>query len=261
MQRLTQRILASLGLHDPSRKKSPQRQKTARLQIESLEDRNVPAVFGTVSGQLFLDVFNTGAFKAGDVAIPGSSVTLAGTHTGAGGVQDLTTNTAINVTAVTDASGHFSFTNVPAGTYKLTTSAINSLTNGAPQSFTQVDVTTNGQVITHNFVYHGGVTPQAASLYYLVGSSPPVTGFLYGTPGSGTAVADHAPTVSTAISNVTTTTASANTVIDLAGNFTDADFTNSKVTFHITNGTTPQTVTWTCSTSRRRARSPTSSIT
>jgi hypothetical protein len=82
--------------------------------MEALEDRLVPS---TVSGVVFNDANNNGAFESNETGIGGVTVTLtdASNH---------------QVTTKTDATGAFSFANVAAGTYKLSESTPSGYLNG-----------------------------------------------------------------------------------------------------------------------------------
>lgn len=231
-QTLLGKLWQSLGLDDAQRDRARRKQRTARPEVELLEDRTVPAVFGTVRGNVFLDRLANGILDARDARIPGVSVTLTGTTAGATG------NTSIKVTAVTNANGSFTFTSVPQGNYKLKTGVIPGVIGGAAKTFSAITIATDGQVFKHDFAFTGGVAARSFSMRQFLTNSTPMS-FPYAKPGAGTAIANHAPTVSSPIPAVSTTVAAANTVVDLAGHFKDADFTNSQLTFNITNGAVP----------------------
>jgi VCBS repeat-containing protein len=217
--------------------KQPQlTKKSRRPQIELLEDRTVPTGnFGTVQGFAFLDANNNGILNVGDARLAGVKVTLVGTSPDISTTPAIEGNTSITVTATTNSAGLFKFTNVPEGTYKLQTAVVPGLSKGAAQTFTGVTITTNGQIFSHDFRYVGGVVAGSLSLRQFTTNATSAS-YPYGKAGTGTAVGDNKPTVKTPIAPVSTTSSSANTVLNLAKNFKDLDMTNSTVTFHIKNG-------------------------
>lgn len=210
---------------------------SARPTLELLEDRTAPATFGTVQGTAFLDRLANGVLDAKDARLHGVKVTLIGTTAGANVMEG---NTSINVTTVTDAKGVFKFTNVPEGTYKIQTNAVTGITQGAPKTITGITIDTNGEVVTQNILYTGGLLPASLSMRQFL-TNKTASSYPYGKPGAGKEIANHTPTA-TAIADVSIATGSGNTFRNLAAFFKDADFTNSEVTFHITNGTTTSTI-------------------
>ncbi|MBI3411003.1 MAG: peptidylprolyl isomerase [Planctomycetes bacterium] len=92
--------------------------------LEALEDRFTPAGGvlnplppGVISGLVFADSNNNNLRDAGENILPGVSITLSGTtRQGA----------PINQSTVSDATGVFSFLQVPAGTYQLTRGSVSS---------------------------------------------------------------------------------------------------------------------------------------
>ena len=243
LRTLIGKLRKSLGLDQTKGKPARRKKAGARPEIETLEDRTVPSTFGIVKGVAFLDANNNGTLDTREARLPGVKITLTGTSTGAvaNSNADAGDNTSISETVITNAQGAFSFSNVPQGNYKLQTSAVPGITKGQAQTFTGVTIATNGQVFQHNFAFKGGVVAQAFSMRALRTNST-AANLPFNSAGAGAGIANHVPTVSPAISPVNTTSTSANSVINLAGNFKDADFSNSQVTFHFTNGTTTSAV-------------------
>jgi len=230
------KLWQSLNLKVDTRGKTHRKRPGVQPALEMLENRCVPAGLGTVQGIAFVDANTNGNFDSGEAPIPGVVITLKGTNAG------LTGNTNIDRTTTTDASGAYVFTTVPVGDYTLASGNVPGVTNGAGQT-APVSIVADGQTVFNNFDYAGGVAPTSFSMRQFLTNS--TAGDLpYNAAGAGSAIADHAPIVSTAVTPVVTTAGAIdNTVIDLAGNFSDADFTNSQITFNIIDGTTPRTVT------------------
>lgn len=79
---------------------------------------------GVISGIVFFDADNDGVRDTGEVGIPGVLVTLASTSTG----------TNITRSAITKSDGTYSFTALPAGTYKVTESQPMAMNDGVEKS-------------------------------------------------------------------------------------------------------------------------------
>ncbi len=79
---------------------------------------------GVISGIVYFDADNDGVRDTGEVGIPGVLVTLASTSTG----------TNITRTAITKNDGTYSFTALPAGTYKVTESQPMAMNDGIEKS-------------------------------------------------------------------------------------------------------------------------------
>src|SRR5690348_4451752 len=114
MRRLTRRLWNLL--------KAPVRPiQRARLQLETLEDRTVPATASsTLSGFAFLDPTHTGVFRSSDARVAGIEVTLVGTTS---------QNVSVTKTAVTNLTGSYRFLNVLPGNYHIVADTIPGLTN------------------------------------------------------------------------------------------------------------------------------------
>src|SRR5579862_6672195 len=127
---------------------------TARLGFDVLEDRCVPTVgTGSISGLAFLNVPSNG--------LTGATISLTGTPTD-------TTIPPVNLNAVTDANGSFTFSGLPAGAYHLSagpfTGLMGSVSFGSVSSSPGVTVddsvaVTTGATAPQNFVVQGGVGP------------------------------------------------------------------------------------------------------
>jgi cyclophilin family peptidyl-prolyl cis-trans isomerase len=198
---------------------------------------NVPAAIvaasGTVSGTAFIDANGNGKFDSGEVALPGVVVTLTGTTT--------FQSKQVNISAVTDANGHFSFLNLMPGTYSLKSGTAAALIHGNAASIGNISASpgvtiVGGQTLSNNVGYRPGLKPAYVSVaQFLTESSQ--SDYSLATPGSGKALAntraDKAPTLSNQIGAQAVLPGTTGT-FDLAGFFTDPDITNSKVTFNIT---------------------------
>jgi cyclophilin family peptidyl-prolyl cis-trans isomerase len=225
------------GLRTIRNARSNGRRRPARLELERLEDRAVPAnASGTLSGIAFLDTGHTGVFNANDTLLAGVQINLTGT-TSVGG--------SVNLTAATDPSGSFSFQNVLPGTYQLSAGPVAALLGGASIGSISAPSGVNlaapfslagGQTVTQNFGFTGGLDPRFISMRLFTTE----TSSAFGTPGTGATPVNfrpnNVPTVSNAIADVTVPVNSANTTIDLAANFTDPDITNSQVTLNTPDG-------------------------
>jgi hypothetical protein len=78
-----------------------------RPTLEMLEDRWLPS---TLSGFVYNDINNNGSLDSGEAGIVGATVNLTGTNS---------QGKPVSMSAKTDASGAYSFTNLAAGTYTL----------------------------------------------------------------------------------------------------------------------------------------------
>ncbi|MBA4105895.1 MAG: hypothetical protein C0485_09065 [Pirellula sp.] len=79
---------------------------------------------GVISGIVFFDADNDGVRDTGELGIPGVLVTLTSTSTG----------TDITRSAITKSDGTYSFTTLPAGTYKVTESQPMAMNDGIEKS-------------------------------------------------------------------------------------------------------------------------------
>ena len=79
---------------------------------------------GVISGFVYFDADNDGVRDTGELGVPGVLVTLTSTSTG----------TNVTRTAITKNDGTYSFTALPAGTYKVTQSQPSAMNDGAETS-------------------------------------------------------------------------------------------------------------------------------
>jgi cyclophilin family peptidyl-prolyl cis-trans isomerase len=152
----------------------------------------------------------------------------------------------VALTTFTNASGSFTFSGLPAGTYEITTApfagrhmvgtiSVGKVSTNAAGTLVSAPFTVSaGQTVVENIVVHGGLAPAGINLLSFLTS--------YAEPAPGSGNPNNKPIVSHAIANQTLSPTKASTNIDLAGSFTDADFTDTQVQFNITNGSTPETM-------------------
>lgn len=214
------RYLGNLMPRSSKTRAATRRPKVQRLELEALEPRALAAV---VSGVVFLDHTGDGVFNAGDQAFPGKTVMLSGTTTGA---------ESVNVGVTTDTNGRFQFTNVFPGTYQLQAGAVQALLSGGGSVNLSLS---EGQSVTQSFAF-GGVAPAAISLRLFLTNATTGLPFPTQPAGSGQTSVDKAPVVSSAIANVSVLMNASETVIDLAGNFSDPDITRSQIRFDTNAG-------------------------
>jgi cyclophilin family peptidyl-prolyl cis-trans isomerase len=204
-----------------------------RLELEALEDRSLPATtgFATLTGTAFIDANGDGARASTEVTVPGVGLTLTGT----------TSQGPVTITATTDANGLFTFTAV-AGTYTLTAATPGILLGGEPQFGGGVGVGDSvsgitlsaGQSVTQDLGFFG-LGPQAISARQFLTNST-AADLQFPTPGSGQGSVDRPPVVSSAIQDVSVNKGSAPTTLDLAGNFSDPDITDTRVVLNTSAG-------------------------
>jgi cyclophilin family peptidyl-prolyl cis-trans isomerase len=236
MRRFVSQINQWLKRRSKLARLNPRRGLQRRLELEALEDRWAPTAnaSGVISGLAFVDSSANGVFSSSEITLPGMNVTLTGTTS---------QGTAVNVTATTDANGDYSFNNVLPGTYQLRAAAGSGFLAGGPswgntQGPEGTDVitgltVTGGQPVQKNLGF-SGLAPDAISMRLFLSSST-TADVPFASAGGGTGLANFrpnsAPTVKTAIADVTVTAAQsrAPTILDLAANFTDPDMTNSTV--------------------------------
>jgi VCBS repeat-containing protein len=91
---------------------------------------------GVVSGIVFFDADNDGVRDTGELGVPGVLVTLTSTSSG----------TNITRTAITKNDGTYSFTALPAGTYKVTEAQPAALNDGIDKSAASGATVTNDEI-------------------------------------------------------------------------------------------------------------------
>jgi cyclophilin family peptidyl-prolyl cis-trans isomerase len=206
---------------------APASRPTARPRLEALEERNLLAVTGSISGVAFVDANGNGARDASEAVVAGAPLTLTGaTDQG----------TPVSATVTTDANGGYQFLNVLPGTYQL---------QAGPVSFLQGDAQTiplpplaEGQALTQDVAFHG-LAPQAVTLRMFLASTT-AADFPSLPAGGGVSFVNSRPNsppfVSTPIADVAVAANASPTTLDLSGNFSDPDIGNSMVTFNTIDG-------------------------
>jgi cyclophilin family peptidyl-prolyl cis-trans isomerase len=195
-----------------------------RLELEALEDRSLLSL-STVSGVAYIDLNGNGVRDANEAILPGVQVTLTGTPA---------TGNAVNVSAITDANGSFSFQRVQPGTYQLQVGTVAALLGGGVGSgggstFTLSD----GENVSQDFSFQA-LAPQLISMREFL-SSTQQTDFPYAPAGDGQAVLNSPPFVLNPIADITGVN-SGSTTIDLAGVFSDPDLSDSIIRFDTSAG-------------------------
>ena len=238
-----------------SRRPKTRQESSRRLFLETLEDRSVPTAnaSGILTGVAFIDHNNNGVFDAKtEIALRGVSVTLTGeTNQGA----------AVDTSAITNASGAFTFLNVLPGTYQVTTGAVPSLLGGGGSiNWLNAQAGVNvggGQTVGQNVSFLG-LAPDFVTGRQFLGSTMS-TDFadLNMGAGAGSGLANFrsnsSPFLMTALANISLAINSGASNIDLAGYFSDPDISNTgnTMTFNTSDGplnvtlfdkTAPQTV-------------------
>jgi cyclophilin family peptidyl-prolyl cis-trans isomerase len=209
--------------------------------LEALEDRFLPAASasGTITGFAFIDGNGSGVRNASDTALPGVPVTLTGSNS---------QSSAVNVTAVTDDTGAYTFANVLPGTYQLSAGPASGVLGGSPLfggspgdqgTDTIAGIVLGGGQTINQDVGFLGLSPDSISLREFLTTTTP-SDFPFAQAGSGQAQAgprpNNAPVVKTPLANVTVPVNTADKTIDLAANFTDPDITDTQVVFNTSAG-------------------------
>jgi cyclophilin family peptidyl-prolyl cis-trans isomerase len=213
--------------------------RRARLQVEHLETRTVLSTAnasGTLTGAVFLDANHNGTLDKGELTMPGVKVVLTGTVSA--------TTAAVSATTTTNTSGTYTFANVLPGTYEVIAGPVSGLIDSTTPTASISSIgLSGGQTLSNNLALTGMLSPSALTLALFLTQTVSV-GHAFGPVSTAADPVnprpDNAPTVSTAIANQTVNINAADTHLDLAGNFTDPDYTDSQVTFNITDGTTPE---------------------
>jgi cyclophilin family peptidyl-prolyl cis-trans isomerase len=207
MRRLAQRILDLLRERSWQRQgHKPRLALSAKLQLEALEDRCLPAVGpstvlpAALTGTAFVDTNNNGHRDANELVLPGATVSLSGTDF---------QGKAVSATTGTDAHGVYKFIEVNPGTYQLGLSTI-FFVNGTSAVGSQGGVVSGstiasilippGQTLVNYDLAVLGLVLDQVSLRDCLASTPFLNGFPQtnpnvhlATPGSGLAYADGLP--------------------------------------------------------------------
>jgi len=237
MRRLSQKLLSHLGLGTKAPDRISKRKSTRRLQVEQLEDRTVmtaATASGTISGIAFIDKFApVGVRTSNEPLLPGVAVLLKSlTLEGAG-------NTPVRVTTVTTSGGAFSFKNVLPGTYQVIATAPTGFVGTVTLTSPTITIDSAHLTKTQNLAFHGAAGTTSFSLRQVLTNTTTAASSPFNPQaGAGSALAtyrpNNTPTVKTALGTTTLPENTLNKTIDLAGFYTDLDFTNSQVVFHIT---------------------------
>ncbi len=230
-------FLRSWGLS--KRKKQPAN-RFARLGFERLEDRTTPATAsGIITGTAFVDSNANGIFDNGEFRLPGVSVQLTGT------VNFVSPGDSANVdvSTTTDANGNYTFNNVLPGTYSVHIGGVSYLTdtNGVSNvsSATEGVSVVSSETASKSLGVQGSLAPTQLSLLAFLNTATS-TNYSIGlpgvTPGLGQANANFRANNKPTATTISDITAAGTKTIDLAGVFSDADFTNSLIRIDTTDG-------------------------
>lgn len=170
------------------------------------------------------------------------STTGLASDTSGSGTATVYQNTPVDVSAVTDANGDFTFNNVLPGTYHLSGGDVPALIDGSAPTFGNITATpgitvTGGKTASGN---DAGYKPGLAPAYITVAeflTDTTASNYPFASPGSGQADANsranNLPTIDNQIANQTVAVGTTGT-FDLAKAFTDPDLADTEVTFNIT---------------------------
>ena len=180
---------------------------SAKLHLEALEDRFLPAtsvnqvVPAALTGTAFIDHNQNNVLDANEIVLPGATVTLTGTDY---------QNKAVKATAVTDANGVYQFLQVNPGTYQVSLSTNGSFLVGGASAgsnggivsgsvISSISITQGETLVGYNLAVQG-LANQGISLRQFLSTTLLIHGiptFALNTPvvtaGSGLAYADGAP--------------------------------------------------------------------
>jgi uncharacterized protein (TIGR03118 family) len=188
---------------------------------------------GIVSGKVFLNTQDNG--------VPGATITLTGTPSTGPAIP-------INLTAVTDSSGAFTFSGMPDGRYQLQTgpfaNIVGTVNIGSVSASTGVNIVSGFSVNSgasgqQNVVVRGGLDLHFISLEMFLNTST-TTSIHFGTAGAGKPA--NAPIVTVPLFAQTLSASAPSQTLDLAGHFSNSVVTGSAVTMNITAGGASKTI-------------------
>ena len=209
--------------------------RSTKLGVEILEDRTVPTTAinasGFVSGLVYLDTNGNGVHEATEPTLSGATISLVGT-----GAQ----NSSVQMTTTADSSGQYSFRGLLPGPYRLTAGPIADLLNSTGTATANISLSTGQALRDQNLGFDDGVGPQGFSLAFLLNTSTSDDLPIQGTPGNA---ANNAPEVSKALGTISLPENTKGKILDLAGFFTDRDYTNSQVRFNLSVNGVAQSMT------------------
>jgi len=200
------------------KRKSSRKPPRARLEVEALEHRALPAInaSGFVSGFVFLDTNADGIQEINEPRLPGVIVNLS--------------NSSVHMTTSTDSAGRFSFRSVLPGTYTLKAGPDAALLNNNATVEKTITLTA-GEALNGNAL---GFT---SGFFSHTWTGNDLLGGPIGPP------ADHAPVISHPLGTISLPQNTTGKVIDLAGFFTDPDYTHSQVRLNLLVNGTPASLT------------------
>jgi cyclophilin family peptidyl-prolyl cis-trans isomerase len=209
MPRFARTLWESLRRHISSRPgpRKPRRPARRRLELEGLETRTLPASLTAVA---FVDANHNGTFDAGELAVTFVPVTLTG---------KTTTGTNVSQTLTSDGNGSVTFIQLAAGTYQVDFNSVPGFTGSGVISGIKLTASQDASVQ----VAFDGLSADFLTQRQFLNDS------------TGAAFRFQGPNVSAAISGVTLTAGSSQT-IDLAGHFSDPTITNSLATIQTNAG-------------------------
>ena len=217
--------------------------RRTRLPVESLEQRVVPAATGSVSGIAFIDANGNGvkdfldlngnttqeSGELNELVVKGATLHLTGTSDA---------GATVNAQTTTNQQGAFSFTVVPAGTYKLKADS-NAATSGTLGNGVTVtvgttlvpkDVPINCAVVTGEFLLNPTTSINELDQDILADFPLPTAG-----TGISTGI-NEAPMLRSGQPANVNVDPTAPTTVDLTGVFDDSNIVTSQVQIHTTAG-------------------------
>jgi hypothetical protein len=120
---------------------------------------------GSISGQTYIDLNNDGVRNLGEPALAGVTVTLSGFDAA---------GSSVNMTALTDPSGAYSFTQLPPGTYTVTETQPNGIADGKDK------LGSAGGTLANDNISALTIAAGQAATGYEFGELPPTTAIISG---------------------------------------------------------------------------------
>jgi peptidyl-prolyl cis-trans isomerase A (cyclophilin A) len=171
-----------------------------RPQLESLEDRLTPAsvgfvqpIDGVIAGTVFIDSNGNHNHDAGEIGLPGVSVTLTGTTN---------QSAAVNLSTTTDANGKYTFFQVLPGTYALSRGGASAFLDSQVElgalggtagtnALSAIGITEGQAGLDYNFEARGLAPSFISQRFFFAKSASVSSASFFGTPGSGVGFADN----------------------------------------------------------------------
>jgi cyclophilin family peptidyl-prolyl cis-trans isomerase len=252
MRRLAKKIWKFLHNrhHTPVRQKPTARSRW-RPRLEALEDRLTPSTAGfpstapaVLTGSVYVDSNNNNIRDPGELGVPGMNVTLAGTTN---------QGTAVNLSAVTDATGTFTFFQLAPGTYRVSRSTNSNFIDAqssvgnlggtvGSDSISTISIAEGQAAVNYNMPMRGVILPLVSLRLFL--STPTPVGSFSSAAGAGFTAADNS--VQPATAPTPGTASLAGSVLDSTGKgiagvglaLTGIDSTGRALVLTTTTGTT-----------------------